>query len=114
MHSVWLALFVTWIIEVPIVAALFPGQRLRMGLVALVANAVTNLAMNVVLGRLPLLGPHWVVVGEAIALVVEAAAYAALSRPRQVARALLASGLGNAASFAGGGLIASVVRAVAG
>jgi len=109
MGPVWLALAVTLVIEVPLVAALFPGQRLRMAVVALVANTVTNLTLNVVLPTLPVVGPHHLVVGELLALVGEAAVYAAVSRPHDLGRALVASGLGNGLSFGLGGALVSLV-----
>jgi hypothetical protein len=109
--GVWLALAVTLAIEVPVVVLLFPGQRVRMGIAALVANTATNLVLNLLLPRLPGIGSHHVVVGEVFALVGEAAIYAAVSRPRSLSRALVASGLGNGLSFAAGGLlVAALVR----
>ncbi len=99
----WLsALVVTLAIEVPIVAALFPGQRVRMALVAAVANIATNLTLNLVLARWAALGGYQVPAGEILAVVLEAAAYGVASRPRDWSRSTLASSLGNALSFAAG------------
>jgi hypothetical protein len=96
------ALALTLAIEVPLVAALFPGQRARMALVAAVSNIATNLTLNLVLARTPALAGYQVLVGEILAVVVEAAAYASFSRPRDLPRCALAAGLGNALSFAVG------------
>jgi len=103
------ALIVTLIIEVPIVMALFPRQRLRMALVALLANTATNLALNVGLPRVGVHGTPRIIVGEVAALVLEAAAYAFLSRPREVGRAIIASALGNGSSFMLGGVLANAI-----
>jgi hypothetical protein len=107
-----LALTVTLAIEVPLVALLFPGQRVRMALAALVANTVTNLTLNILLPRIPLVAPHALLVGELLALLGEAAVYAAVSRPRRVARALVASGLGNGLSFGLGGVLTAAIRSL--
>jgi hypothetical protein len=99
----WLAaLLITLAIEVPVVVALFPGQRVRMGAVAAVVNTASNLFLNLVLARMRALAGHHVLPGELLAVVGEAAAYAAFSRPHDLPRALLASSLGNALSFAAG------------
>jgi hypothetical protein len=109
MNGALRALVVTLVIEVPIVAALFPRQRLRMAAIALVANTVTNLTLNVGLPRMGVHGMPRILVGEAAALVLEAAAYALLSRPREVGRAIIASALGNGLSFTFGGALASLM-----
>lgn len=96
------ALLITLAIEVPVVVALFPGQRVRMGAVAAVVNTASNLFLNLVLARMRSLAGHHVLPGELLAVVGEAAAYAAFSRPHDLPRALLASSLGNALSFAAG------------
>lgn len=96
------ALLVTLAIEVPLVAALFPGQRLRMACVAVAANVATNLTLNLVLPRIAALRGHYLIPGEILAVVAEAAAYALASRPRDVPRSLLASSLANALSFGAG------------
>jgi hypothetical protein len=98
------ALVVTLVIEVPIVAALFPRQRSRMAAIALVANTVTNLTLNVGLPHVGVHGTPRILVGESAALVVEALAYALLSRPREVGRAIIASAIGNGLSFTLGGV----------
>jgi hypothetical protein len=103
------ALLVTLLVEVPIVAALFPRQRLRMASVALVMNTATNLLLNVGLPYLGARGSTRIVVGELLALVLEAMAYALLSRPRHVARAIVASALGNLTSFTLGPALARVL-----
>ena len=102
----WLrALIATCVIETPIVIAIFPNQRLRMGFAAVVANIATNLTLNLVL--LPR-GGH-LLIGEALALVVEAAVYYWLGRPRDLARSLVASAAGNLLSFGFGGVVAGLL-----
>ena len=96
------ALALTVAIEVPIVAALFPGRRVRLAIVAAVATSATHLFMHLVLPRL-VPAAWWLLAGEGVALAVEAAAYALAGR--DLARALVASGLANAASFAAGWLL---------
>ncbi len=48
-------------------------------------------------------------VGEILAVVVEALAYTAASRPRDAGRALAVAGLTNALSFGAGGALAALV-----
>ncbi len=103
------ALVVTIVIEVPIVFALFPRQRLRMAAIALVANTATNLTLNVGLPRMGVHGMPRILVGESAALVLEALAYAVLSRPREVGRAIIASAVGNGLSFTLGSALANVL-----
>lgn len=110
MNGTLAALTVTIAIEVPIVAAMFPRQRARMALVALVANAATNLFLNVGLPWLGARGAARIVTGEMIALVGEAAAYAWWSRPRSIPRVVVASALGNLVSFAAGPWMAAWLR----
>jgi len=100
-----LALAITLVVEVPLVALLFPGQRRRMALVAAGATATTHAVMHFVL--LPVAPSYgfWLVAGEAVALVGEAGAYALLSRPRETGRALVAAALANAASYGAGLLV---------
>ena len=109
MRDALVALLVTLVLEVPLVALLFPGQRARLAVVALVANAFTNLTLNVVLPAVPLLRGNHVLVGEILAVVVEALAYAAASRPRDVGRAFAVAGLTNALSFGAGGAMAALL-----
>lgn len=98
------ALVVTLAVEVPIVALVFRREAGRMAVVAAVATAATNLAMNVLLfGRVPYL--VYLGVGEVGATLLEAGAYFAASRERDLGRALVASALANAASFAAGLLV---------
>jgi hypothetical protein len=109
MSGVCAALVVTLLLEVPLVALLYPGQRSRLAMVALVANTLTNLTLNVVLPGVPLLRGNHVIVGEILAVVLEALAYVAASRPREVGRALAVSGLANALSFGTGGAMAALL-----
>jgi hypothetical protein len=109
MRGALVALLVTLLLEVPLVALLYPGQRSRLAVVALLANAFTNLTLNVVLPAVPILRGNHVIVGEILAVVVEALAYAAASRPRDLGRALAVSGLANALSFGAGGAVAALL-----
>lgn len=98
------ALGITLGTEVPVVALLYPGQRLRLGAACAVATTATHLVMHFVLPGLLPAGTSALVAGEALALVAEAAAYFAVSRPRDLGRALVASALANSLSF-GAGLV---------
>jgi hypothetical protein len=97
-----LALAITVVIEVPIVCAFYPGQRVRMGIACALATSATNLFMNLVL--LAAMGTYagYLAMGEATALASEALVYVLVSRPRDVPRALAASGAANLASFLAG------------
>ena len=108
--SSWLvALIVTLVIEVPLVVAWYPGERARMALAAVFANAATNLALNLVLAP-----RGHLVLGETIALVVEAAVYARVSRDRDVPRAIIVSAAANLLSFSFGPVLAHLLgRALA-
>jgi hypothetical protein len=100
--AAWL---LTVAVEVPVVAALFPGQRARLALACALGTSLTNLAMNLVLPRWLGTGALYLLVGELSALVLEALLYAAVSRPRDLVRAATASALANGASFAAGLLV---------
>jgi hypothetical protein len=106
-----LALLITLVLEVPLVAAAFPGQRLKLAVVALAANTFTNLLLNLVLPHL-LHGNH-LLPGEVFAVVFEAGAYFVASRPRDAPRSLLVSSVANTLSFSAG-LIPFVSRALEG
>ena len=72
----WLApLVATLVIEVPLVAALFAGQRAKMALVAVAVNVATNLILNLVVARSSSLGGYQVPAGELFGVIVEAGAY---------------------------------------
>jgi hypothetical protein len=107
--SILLALLITVVIEVPIVALVYRGvdhsSALRMALVCLVTTSATNFAMNAGLPRLIHDYRTFILLGELCALVLEATVYTLTSRPRDLARACVASGLANAASFAAGFLL---------
>ena len=79
MHPVLIALAITLAVEVPVVAALYPGQRVRMGLACAVATTVTNLAMNTVLRSHTTSYQQYILIGELSAVVLEAAAYAPIA-----------------------------------
>lgn len=94
------AWLVTVIIEAPIVAAFYSRRRLRMGLVAAATTSATNLFMNLFLPRWVGVGMAFIILGEGGALLVEAVVYSLMSQSNDHARALAASGLANASSFA--------------
>jgi hypothetical protein len=100
-----LALAITLLVEVPIVALLFPGQRVRMAIVCAIATTDTHLLMHFALIRLASSYDNWVLLGEVTALVLEACAYVWFSRPRRVGPALIASAAANSASYVVGWLV---------
>jgi hypothetical protein len=103
MNGVVLTAFaLTVAIEVPLVALVFKGQRVRMALVCAITTGATNLFMNTVLRTLIHDRGLAITVGELGALAIEAAVYALASRPRDLPRALFASALANAASYVAG------------
>lgn len=96
------ALAITLVVEVPIVAAFFRGQALRMAAVAAAATTGTHLAMH---HLLPLALASWeqvILVGELGAVLIEGACLAWLSRPRDASTAFLAAAVANSASYAAG------------
>ena len=97
-------------LEVPVVAALYPGERLRMGLACALATAATNLFMNGLLPGLLASASAVLLIGEAMALVVEALVYFRVSKGRDWARALVASSLANASSYLVGMGILALIR----
>ncbi|MFO0588139.1 MAG: hypothetical protein U0441_11395 [Polyangiaceae bacterium] len=96
---------ITVVIESPIVAAFYPDRRARMGAVCAVATSLTNLSMNVLLPRWLGTGMTFLLVGEAAALLLEAAVYWLVAKPRDPGRALAASAVANSASFGAGLLL---------
>lgn len=96
------AWLVTVIVEPPCVASFYPGNRLRMAVLCAVATSVTNLVMNLALPRWLGIGTAFLLVGELGALIIEASVYALARAPRDWGRALAASALANAASYASG------------
>jgi hypothetical protein len=104
-----LAWALTVAIEAPIVAAFYPRRRAFMAGACAVATSVTNLAMNVLLPRWLGTGTTFLLVGEIGALLIEAAAYAMVARPRDAGRALAASAVANGASFEVGLLLPALM-----
>jgi hypothetical protein len=96
------ALLITVVIEVPIVALIFSRQRMMMAACCLVATSVTNFSMNTLLHDWASSYAQYIIIGELGALCIEALAYGLVSRPRDIAKALLASAVANAASYAAG------------
>jgi hypothetical protein len=95
-----LALGLTVVVEVPVVASFFPGRRLRLALVCAAATTVTHLLLHF---GFPALLPHAVSAlwfGEAFATLAEAGAYWLAAR--QPGRALVASAVANSLSFVAG------------
>jgi hypothetical protein len=80
-----------------------------MATVALFANIATNLFLNGGLPMIPVLRAHRMMIGEALALIAEAVAYALAARPRDWGRAMVVSAIANAMSFELGGLVLSFV-----
>ena len=103
LSSYALALGLTLAVEVPLVAALYPGRRRRMMLACAVATTATHLILHFVVFALVPRQFAPLFVGEAFATLAEAAAYAAVDR--QLGLALFASGLANGASFGAGLLL---------
>jgi hypothetical protein len=113
MSAILGALWVTLLLEVPIVALCFPGQRWRMAVAAALANTATNLLLNVWLPRLPVLHGQYLLVGEGLAVVLEALTYTFVGRPRDLGRSLAVSAFSNAVSFEfGGALLSLAVRCI--
>lgn len=96
---VLLALAVTVLIEVPVVALIYRTQRLRMALVCALATTATNLAMNTLLLGAADSYASYLLVGEIGALLIEAGVYVLASRDHELGRALLASAAANGLSF---------------
>lgn len=95
-----LALGLTLAVEVPVVAAFFPGRRLRLAAVCATATTVTHLLLHF---GFPALLPRAVSAlwfGEAFATLAEAGAYWLAAR--QPGRALAASAVANSLSFVAG------------
>lgn len=111
MILVWRALLVTLFLEVPVVALCYPGRRIRMASVALVANCFTNLLLNLVLPRVPCLSGCWLIVGEVVAVSVEAAAYLAADPQLNWARPIVVAALSNTLSYELGGALARAIWA---
>jgi hypothetical protein len=99
-----LALAITLATEVPIVAVLYRGQRLRLAACCAAATTATHLLMHFALPHV-VAAPAVVPLGEALALVLEALAYWLAARPRALGLALVASALANLASYAAGLLL---------
>jgi hypothetical protein len=98
------ALAITLAVEVPIVALFYRGRGLRMIAACVLANAATNLAMNLLLVRAHLAYDATLLTGESAALLAEACVYGVVDREHDWARALTASAAANLASF-GAGLV---------
>ena len=103
MNAYFLALGITIGAETPIVAALFPGRRLRLAATCVVATTVTHLLMHFAFPRALPAEVSPLLFGEALATLAEAAAYVVLSG--NVGKSLVASALANSASFAIGLLV---------
>lgn len=97
-----LALGLTVALEVPVVAAFFPGRRARLALFCALATTATHLVLHFVLPRFLPSGAA-LLAGEAFATLGEAAAYAAAAG--LPGRALVASAVANSASYWAGLLL---------
>jgi hypothetical protein len=97
-----LALAITLVVEVPTVAAFFPGRRVQLALTCALATTATHLLLHFGFPRV--LPPRAaLLVGEAVATLGEAAVYAAVSR--EPGRALTASAVANGLSYGVGLLV---------
>ena len=105
MSPALLAWALTVIVEVTVVAWVYAGERLRMALACAVATTATNLTMNLVLFPNVRSITSYLLIGEIGAVVIEAAVYFAVSKERDIGRALIASAIANNASFAAGMLL---------
>jgi hypothetical protein len=99
---VLVALATTLAIETPIVVLFHWHEATRMAVVAIATNVCSNVAMNTLLFAAAPSHSSFLLIGEVGALVIEAAAYYFASRSRELGRALAASAIANAASFAAG------------
>ncbi|HMR04360.1 MAG TPA: hypothetical protein PKA88_01260 [Polyangiaceae bacterium] len=99
MNPVLIALAITVVVEAPVVALCYPGERRRMALTCALTTGATNLAMNTLLFRWAGSYQSYLLIGEAGAALVEALVYFLVSRERDVGRALLASALANSLSY---------------
>jgi hypothetical protein len=95
-----LALGLTLVIEVPVVAAFYPGRRLRMALVCAIATTATHLMLVFGFPRLLPRGVPTLWIGELCATLAEAGAYWLAAR--QPGRALVVSAVANSLSFGAG------------
>src|SRR4051812_7166208 len=106
------ALVVTLLVEVPIVAAFYPRQRRRMAITCAVATVasslVVNAALRVVTSRSDAPLPVSIAAGQLVAMLLEALAYYAVARPRELRRALTAAAAANIASYAAGLLLGQI------
>lgn len=98
-----LALGVTLGVEVPMVAAFYPGRQARVALACAVSTTATHLLLHLAFPAITPRGLSPLVAGELFATATEAAVYAAVGR--DLSRALVASALANSASFAAGLLL---------
>ncbi|MEZ4225262.1 MAG: hypothetical protein R3B13_30200 [Polyangiaceae bacterium] len=102
MNAVLVALAVTLAVEIPVVALVYKGERVRMALACAGVTAATNLTMNTLLLRVAPSIESYLLIGEVGAVVLEAAAYVWISKSRDLGRALVASALANSLSYAAG------------
>ncbi len=98
-----IALAVTLAVEVPLVAAFYPGRRRRMALLCAAATTLTHLLLHFAFPAVLPRGSSPLLVGEAFATVAEAVVYTVAVR--EPGRALVASALANSCSFGAGLLL---------
>jgi hypothetical protein len=111
--SDWLPAFLlTLAVEAPIVAIVVRRVEvdlLRLGVIFLVANLATHLAVWYVITQVLLVGTwQYLLVAESWAIVAEAVVYWAAFRGLRLANAAAVALLANLASFAAGRLLAFV------
>jgi peptidoglycan biosynthesis protein MviN/MurJ (putative lipid II flippase) len=96
------AIAVTLLVQVPVVAAFYPRERLRMAAVCAVTTVATNAVIDVAILRSATRYDALVLAGELAAVVVEALVYFYAARPRDLRRAFAASAAANVLSYAVG------------
>jgi hypothetical protein len=98
-----IALAITLLVEVPLVAAFYPGRRRAMALTCAVASTATHLLLHFVFPAVLPRGISPLLAGEAFATLAEAGAYAAVAGPPR--RAMVASAVANSCSYGAGLLL---------
>lgn len=102
---VLVALLVTLLVEIPIVAAFYPGQRTRMAIACAFATIFASLAVNALLRHVTSRIDAYVAIGQVAAMILEALVYFFVAHPRDLRRAFTAAAAANIASYAAGLLL---------
>lgn len=96
------ALWLTGVIEAPIAALFYCGDRLRMATVLLVVTTVTHLMMHRLIIDAAGSVDTGILVGQIVATIVEATALWWFDPKRRPGLAMMASAVANVTSFLGG------------